>query len=375
MSPRIQAIAHLAQTWLKPNSFWMRQAERMIPKHTPYSKEMVHACLTSVFQGYDHKTLHAWIQRDLPKALVVSPSESKALIVSPSTVFAAVWQAATACWLAGMRIVIRPSRREPIFSKLLMESAISETEGCLPVQMWRSEKKNRRPCDFQAVIVYGTDETISHLRLLSEKKSRFIGFGSKMSLAYISKRALHQDKKNLLNRAAWDAVLYDTQGCLSPQCFFIEEGGSISPIQFARQLADAMENLDARLPRTPIEQEAWEEEGFWQHWQFLQSQGRARIFKQHVVFHQEPIFEPPGLRRVVFVAPIRRVADIKKYCHKWVSRLSAIGVSDHSSLIKLEQLFGRDSSIRFCEVGQMHQPPPDWHNGGVNLLSKLVGYT
>ncbi len=331
---------------------------------------MVRACLRSTFSGHDSDVLREWIKRDSPRCFDCKQSGGRVLIIPPSTIFAAVWQAATAAWLASATVVLRPSRREPAFARLLQQSVLAEAGEILPTQILNSEPGTQNLYPFTTIVAYGSDQTIQTLRHSS--KTNLIGFGTKISVAYVGRQGLRQyGLDDLAARAAWDTVLYETQGCLSPQCFYVEEGDHLSAVQFARKLAIAMEKLDARLPRITRKDEKLEEESFWQTWRFWESQGRAHIFGRRVIFQREDRFEPCGLRRVVFVIPLRRPGDVIRHCGKWTNRLSTIAGSDAASLARLKQSFGSQRGIRFCTIGEMHQPPPWWRNGGVNLLREL----
>lgn len=374
----LKAIAHVAEVWLRPDSPWMSRAEREISRGALYSREMVRVCLTSTFLGYGHESLRTWVKRDLRTGFFPGSAGGDVLVLLPSTVFAVAWQAATAVWLAGACVILRSSRREPVFARLFRKSVFTEAGSVLPIQMQNVSQRWSKTPDFRqytAVIAFGRDETIQQLQALPEICDRLISFGTKVSVVYVAKQSLTEiSLQNLIYRAAWDAVLYETQGCLSPQCFYIEEGGSISPQRFAEKLTMVMDELDSCLPRKVTEEDCWIEEGFWQRWRFRESQGRAHIFGRHVVFHREPHFEPCGLKRVVFVTPVRQPSDLVDHLGPWGNRLSTIAVSDAMLPEKLKRDFnlGTKIDIRFCEIGQMHQPPPWWRNGGISLLRKLT---
>lgn len=370
-----EAIAHVAAIWLVPDSPWMRRAEQEIPRHTPYSPQMVRACLESTFLGYDTKSLWAWVKRDF-RSSSSSSTKSKVLVLLPSTVFAVAWQVATAAWLAGVRVIFKPSRREPLFAKLLKKSVLSEAGSILPIETWNVGQRIRNFHQHDAIIIFGNDETIRRLETLPTIHHRLLSFGTKVSVAYVNRKSLTGVFLHaLISRAAWDAVLYETQGCLSPQCFYVEEGGKISPERFAEKLAAAMEELDASLPPRITEEDRWAGESFWQRWRFRESQGRAHIFGRHVVFHRESHFEPCGLKRVVFVTSLRRASGLADHLGLWRERLSTIAVSDgmFSKGLSVSFGLGQMDGVRFCKIGQMHQPPPGWRNGGISLLRELKG--
>ena len=53
-----------------------------------------------------------------------------------------------------------------------------------------------------------------------------------MSFSLVTKESL-VDAEALAHKAAYDVALYDQQGCLSPQLIYVEEGGAVTPKEFA----------------------------------------------------------------------------------------------------------------------------------------------
>jgi len=332
---------------------------------------MAHACLRSTFDGYSVGALREWLRRDLPRPRPQRPVKARILIIPPSTVFAALWQAATAAWLAGARVVVRPSRRETVFPRLLTESVISIAPGLLPITLDEPARELQNLDSFDAVVIYGRDATVAKLQALARKK--VIGFGTRISLGWIGRNPWrHGTLHDLAERAAWDVAIYETQGCLSPSCFFVEEDRETSALFFARELERALERLEARLPRSIAARNEFEEDSFRQKWRFRQSQGLADIPGRHVVLRHDPRLEPAGVPRLSFVAGLCSQSRLMKACGKWWGRVSTIGVSDKKTLSGLRKRFRGHRSLRLCLIGRMHQPEPWWRNGGVNLLGEIA---
>jgi hypothetical protein len=363
LEARIEGISLLAKAWLKPRSIWMRNAQRSIPKKTPYSSEMVEACLRCAFERYTQENLAAWARKELPDYDAWRATQRKILVVLPSTVFAAAWQAATAIWLSGNQPILKPSRREPIFAELLRESA-RKTSKHLPIDVQLSIPRRS-----SLAIAYGNDGSLHTLRTTQKFRS-LIEFGSKFSVAVIGKTLPKKEINRILSSAAEDVVLYETQGCLSPQCFYVEQGGPLSALEFAQKLFRSILAFNTKLPPKTISTDAIETESFWQKWRFRASQGKAHIFGKHVIFQNEFPFEPCSLKRIVFVKPIRNVREIPQDLGKAYSQLSSVGFSDSSTLNRSLKTF-RSPKLRLCLLGDMQRPPPDWQNGGIHLLRVL----
>jgi hypothetical protein len=350
----------------------MRRAANEIPRQALFSGAMVRACLASTFKGHDIAALRQWVRQDLAgRTPLGTTSDRKILILAPSTVFAATWQAATAVWLAGGCPVVKSSQREPCFARLLSESARAVCGSSLPMQVM--PPSSRLPVGFRAVIAYGQDRTLALLKKTLPTSRRLIGFGSRFSVALCGRRLSVNAIARVIHQVAWDATLYDTQGCLSPQVCYVEEGGAMPLHVFARRLGEAMQRLDARLPSAVAARESMEEESFHQRWRFLAAEGRARLFSKHVILHSEGGFELAGPRRVVLVTSLRRIRDLPGQLGRERRRLSCIATAGcHPRDMEGLRRNLEPAGVRFCRTGEMHEPPPSWHNGGVNLLRRLT---
>ena len=152
--------------------------------------------------------------------------------------------------------LVKVSSRDPVFPALFVESlreVDAELADCVAVLDWRREEialTKAALAEADTVIAYGDDETIASLRQMSRPDARFLGYGHKLSFAVIAKEALTKENlPQLAEAAAFDASVYDQQGCLSPHAFYVEEGGQISPREFAAALAEAMAAYQTRVPR------------------------------------------------------------------------------------------------------------------------------
>jgi hypothetical protein len=378
---RVRALAGLADAWLKPGSPWMERALREIPKLVPFSPPMAEACLQTTFAGWTLASMARWVHDDLPSRLRRRAAArcargcraGEVLLVLPSTVFAAAWQAAAAVWLAGFAPVFRPSRREPVFVRLLAESARALGGRDLPFRLLAPGSPVKGRKEFRAVVAYGSDETVHILRHGPGRGIPVFGFDTRVSAAFVGRAALSSRQvAGAVRRAAWDATLYDTLGCRSPSIFFVVNGGETSPRAFACGLEREMARLERRLPRGRGGDGVWERESFDALWSFRASQGGAEIIGRHVVLVRQGVFEPTGLRRIVFVIPVRGPMEVPRRLGRWAARLSTLAVAERADRLAMARVFRGDSTLHFCDLGRMHEPPPSWRNGGVSLLQELA---
>ena len=196
--------------------------------------------------------------------------------------------------------------------------------------------------------------------------ARFLGYGHKLSFAVIAEDALTtKSLAALVEAAAFDASVYDQQGCLSPHAFYVEEGGQVSPREFAAALADTMAAYQARVPRGQLSiEEAAQVAKLRGAYEFRSaSDKRVAVWAGGdtnawlIIFEEDPMFTPSCLNRVIFVKPVKQLESIPKLVQHFAPNLSTVGVAPmgESTTILARDLMHLGAS-RVCPVGQMQRP-------------------
>src|SRR4029077_9722846 len=103
------------------------------------------------------------------------------------------------------------------------------------------------------VTATGSDETLAAIRAKLPVKTRFLGYGHRVSFGYVASGALSsfQAKKSVA-RAATDVVAWNQLGCLSPQVIYVEHGGAVAAEQFAEMLAEELAKREETEPRGEV---------------------------------------------------------------------------------------------------------------------------
>ncbi len=219
-----------------------------------------------------------------------------------------------------------------------------------------------------AVLVFGTDETVADFRRRVSSRQIFIGHGHKLSFAIV----FDDPEGDAATLAARDVSLFDQKGCLSPHDIYVAGDARA----FAERLAAAMEAFNVHTPRGPVTTEEAAEifhlrsayrfraasdpsAGMWEspdstHWT--------------VIYEEEPQFAPSCLNRFVFVKPLPDdLADAL-----WMVRphLSAITLHPFNSAhtTALADL----GATRLCPLGNAQSPSLFWHQDGGQSLAPLV---
>lgn len=259
----INAISDAATRWSDADfSPRVRSLER-ICERTGYSIPVVEYALDALFNSLRADVIESLIAGELgsldalddfverpgrPKARAV-PIGSVAVISSRTTIGVALVPAIFA--LCAKCDVIVKDREDALigaFFATLTEEMDGFVQAAFATSWTGAEATDLRA--FDAVVAFGDDATLGVIRAQLAPTAAFIPFGSKISIGYITRESLGDDAAatHTARGAARDALLYDTEGCLSLRVLFVERGGAIAPERFAELLAREIETAATEFP-------------------------------------------------------------------------------------------------------------------------------
>jgi hypothetical protein len=224
----------------------------------------------------------------------------------------------------------------------------------------------------EAVIVYGSDETIAHFRALASPSQVFVGHGHKASLGILWDDLQFASCAG----AARDASLFDQQGCLSPQVFYVRETRPGFAREYAEKLSSAMDHFNRSHPRGPLTVEEKAEIANLRAAYRFRAAGDLRValwegganMDWTVVYEEDAWFPASPLNRVIFVKPLPD--NFVGAIGPAAAHIGAVGLFPCTE--ELADRFAALFPSRFCLIGRMQDPPWTWHNGGLPRLASLV---
>ena len=211
-----------------------------------------------------------------------------------------------------------------------------------------------------AIVVFGSDETIAHFRALALPRQTFLGYGHRVSLGIV----FEDDALDSVPGAARDASLFDLQGCLSPQCIYVAG----RPEEYAARLA--AELRPPSRPKLTLSEAAALAE-LRETLRFRAAVGQpVRYWESGVVFDADPSFAASPVNRVLFVRPLpadpaAALAPVRQY-------LSTIGIWPNT--LEFAERAAALGASRVCALGRMQEPPWTWRQDARPTLAPLVSW-
>lgn len=275
-------------------------------------------------------------------------------------------------WLAvllgrGTRVVLKHPRGEPGLARWYAAHAHAVE---LPLEVTDDDATLRMS---DLVIAMGGDETIRALDERLPEVVRFLGFGHRVSVAWLGRDVPVSEPwpEALVD----DLVRHDSRGCMTPVAVFTDR-----PIpELSRRLADALVAAQRRIPRgtcAPAELAALRARDQLAHVLGLQPDTVPvpevhTPWRVHVIppDHAMPIALPRALQLV----PVRSCEEAADWTASWNVPLSTFGHTPlrdpHGTQVGRFLALG---ASRACLVGEMQAPPLLRVHDGVDLVQATV---
>ena len=260
--------------------------------------------------------------------------------------------------------------------------------SCIEIAEWRGGMPSAEDVLFaeaDGVTATGSDETLASLQARVPARTRFAGYGHCVSFGYVSRDVLSRSEaKQVAARAASDTAAWDQHGCLSPHVFYVEEGGSMSPSQFAEILAAALAQLETIEPRGPLSPA--DAAAITSRRSLYEVRSAAspdtRLWRSEgstawtVVYESDPLFQVSCLNRFVYVKAVKTVEEVLHAATAVEHRVSTVGLAACGERAReLALALARWGASRICPIGHMQDPPLAWRHDGRPVLAELIHWT
>lgn len=404
----VNLLDHLAKDWLEQDYPFRKLALEQGPAATGFSRATLAAGLDSFFVELTQDNLHALLEQDLshPQRLdemaAATPEQKSnraSIAIAPELLvhIAAgnlpnpTFHSLVLGLLARSAQFVKCASGTSLLPRLFAHSlydADPKLGTCLEIAEWRggnAELENALFAHADCVTATGSDETLAAIRRRLPPSARFLGYGHRVSFAFVTSRVLSGlNARKIVASAAADVVAWNQLGCLSPHVMYIEAGGAISPEQFAELLAGELASRERSEPRgeLPVEAAAaiasrrsvYEVRAAHspetRHWC---SQGSTAWT---VVYEADPCFQLSCLNRFIYVKGVKDLAEALQNAEIVREKVSTVGLAaTEDKAQELATELARWGASRVCPLGRMQHPPLAWRHDGRPALADLVRWT
>jgi Acyl-CoA reductase (LuxC) len=405
----IKVLSDVADGWLETGNRFRQLALELGPEQTGFSRETLVRGLDNFFKQLTRENFRELLAQefddakrlDAVTATIAEQKQNRAAIVTAPE-FQVHIAAGNIPNPTLTSIVFGLLTRSAQFVKCASGSAFlprlfahsiydadPKLGACLEIAEWRGgnvDLENALFAEADCVTATGDDETLAAIRSRLPVKTRFLGYGHRVSFGFVTQEVLYGSRaKKIAAAAADDVVAWNQLGCLSPHVIYIQLGGEVAPEHFAQMLAEELERREAVEPRgeLPAEHAAAiaSRRGIYEvraahspettrHWCSQNSTAWT------VVYEADAHFQISCLNRFIYVKAVADLKTLLENADAVRGKVSTVGlVAPEEQLDEIATKFARWGATRICPLGQMQNPPLLWRHDGRPALGDLVTWT
>ncbi|NKB20224.1 MAG: acyl-CoA reductase [Alphaproteobacteria bacterium] len=383
---------------------YRQQSEEYLPLITGYDAEMIRLGLTGYLKNFRQPELRRFIAEDFMNPKILDefqplPKGGYGKAYGPDLI-AHIWAGnvpGLPLWslISGLLVkagnIGKVASAEPLmaswFARLIAEID-PELGKCLAVVWWKGGDVDQEQAllnQADLVVAYGNNDTLQQIRDRTPITTRCLTYSHKVSFGMISRAALDTGKAwEVAHQAAYDIVRYDQQGCYSPHVFFIEQGGAVTPQEFAQFIANELDCFEEKFPRRALTIEEAGDVAAWRQSEEMKSfsEGNAAIMSgasgAWIVAYSEAEEDlvPSGLNRTAKIIAVNQLDDVPARIAPYKAFLQTVGIAGPpEELHRLAGLLGAVGVTRISALEHMTSPEAGWHHDGRFNLLDLVTMT
>jgi len=279
---------------------------------------------------------------DLRRLIAGAGETDHVHVILSANVFVAPLRALALARAASSRVTLRPSMRDPVLARALVEAARDEAIAIVAERDF--------PVASGEIHVYGRDETIADVRVRARPGVLVRGHGAGMGVAIVTEAADLAATAELL---AADVLPFDQRGCLSPRVA-IAEGNADRARSFAQMLDECLRDRGRSVPRGELVDDERAEARRWL--ETMAFAGRVWRGDHHAVAlgaaGAPPLVPPAG--RHVYVTPERELSASVLHRMGIARFVVAAGADDPARAREAVP-----DHVRVLRLGRMQRPALD----------------
>ncbi|HEX7860293.1 MAG TPA: acyl-CoA reductase [Verrucomicrobiae bacterium] len=404
----IAILAKLGREWLEPDFHFRKEVLEKGPQETGFGRETLAIGLNRFFAQLTRENLEALVIQDLGSlrrldevtADEVEQKQDRSSIahgpellvhvtggVLPNAPFMSMILGLLAKSAQFVKCASGTSFLPRMFAHSLY-AAQPKLGACLELAEWKGGTAPFEEALFaeaNCVTATGSDESILEIRNQLSARVRFVGYGNKLSVAYLTRESLEKHgAEKIAAELAEDITAWNQLGCLSPHAVYVEESRATIALDFARALADQLSAREETDPRGPVSPQT--AAAITTRRMFYEVRSSAdpltKVWKSDgstawTVVHDTSVdFQPSCLNRFIFVKPLQDLAELAASIGTLHGQISTVGLAAPMPRAKeISTRLAQAGVTRICRIGKMQDPPLTWRHDGRPSLGELVTWT
>lgn len=391
-----QKLELVARQWQRTDLPERKEALETLPKLLPFSQSVCKRAIDALMEQLtaqrllglldellgDRKALDEFVERAGGLKRRAFGADLALLILAGNIIGVGIWDIAF-CLVCKTPVLVKPSSDEPVLSVLFAQSLarffpeLASSVAVIPFPSEREDLLNEALSECDAVVVYGSDETVQSVKKRTAAKTKVIERGHRFSIAVVSEEFANEQIAELL---ALDVARFDQRGCLSPQvCFVICQEDKGTERNFGEEVARALERVSAELPPNLSEGEKANVAQFRLTCEILgatvltppDASWTVAIWGRESAGNEWQKVSCPA--RVIHIVAIPSLDSVLETVRPFGKFLQAVAVAmDGNEAERFAEELGQIGVSRVCPIGQLQLPPIEWSQDGKHLIAELV---
>jgi hypothetical protein len=247
----------------------------------------------------------------------------------------------------------------------------------------RSEIEDEALAAADAVVVYGSADTIASVRVRTPAGTSIIEHGPKLSIGVVSRRALRgaSDAEAIATSIARATAVFDQHGCVSPHMVFVERGAAVSPREVADFVSRAFGEIDRTLPRrtlAPADAARLRDTATRAEFRGINGE-EVELFEAKnalVIYDATPSIEASCLDRTLYIKPVDDLRDVIDMIapYRDVLQSAAVAGLEPAALEAFATALSRTGITRVTDFERLPWPDASWHHDGRGPLLELIRF-
>ncbi|MFC1521762.1 acyl-CoA reductase [Elusimicrobiota bacterium] len=393
----LRVLGRMRDRWLDPNYKARKAVEKILPKETGFSPEMIELGLNELCSILDPKELQKKINTELGN-IPISPNYQNRsgtgfswhplgtmLHVLSGNVFLVAAGSLIEGLITGNINILKMSSSENKFLPKFIESliecdhdgVISRSFAFIEYSSTQADVIKEFKKRVDGIVVWGGEQAVRAYRDGLPARTKLIVFGPKLSLAVITKKGLAPDPcapSSTAKKLAYDISIWDQNACTAPQMCFVE--GAANATLLAEELSKELEAASKTLPPGPIDfHTAADIRKMRTTFEVAQAKGKGSVcgstknLDWTIIVDKNSVIEPSPLHRTIRIIAFTDLKEIIKRLEEWRGYIQTIGLAAcQEQRWRMSAEFSRAGALKITDIGLMAAGKiDDPHDGSYDL--------